>query len=251
MAENALKQMWSRGEVARGAWLSIPSSLSAEAVSKLGFDYVCIDMQHGVVDYAMAVDMLLAIHHGGSVPLVRVPANDFATINKLLDAGALGIVVPMIESAEDAREAVRACRYPPEGARSFGPTRASLLAGPDYFATANQAVACIPMIETRGALDEIEAIVAVPGVDAVYVGPNDLSLALGQGPGLDNDGAYQEAYRRIAKACQAAGVAAGIHASPRLDRKHVETGYSMITVSSDIGALMSGAVRDLRGARDG
>lgn len=249
--ENALKQRWARGEVAHGAWLSIPSSLPAEALAGLGFDYACIDLQHGVIDYATAVQQILAIHQRGGVPLVRVAANDFAAINRVLDAGALGVIVPMIESADDARASVRACRYPPQGARSFGPTRASLITGPDYFASANEAVLCIPMIETRGALDDLDAIVAVPGVDAVYVGPNDLSLALGGGPGLDNEGAYQDAYRRIAKTCAAAGIVAGIHANAQLAAKHVETGYRMITVSSDLGALLSGAARDLRESRDG
>jgi 4-hydroxy-2-oxoheptanedioate aldolase len=251
MVENALRRKRGRGEAALGAWLSIPSSLSAEAVSRLGFDYVCIDMQHGVVPYAAAVEMLLAIHHGGSVPLVRVPANDFATINRMLDAGALGVVVPMIESAADAREAVRACRYPPGGARSFGGARASVLFGPDYFEAANAAVVCVPMIETRGALDELDAILAVPGVDAVYVGPNDLSLSLGQRPGHDNDGAYRGAYLRVAKACAAAGVVAGVHANARLFPRHVETGYRMVTVSSDLVALTSAAARDLEQTRSG
>ncbi len=250
MAENPLKARWRDGEPTFGAWLSIPSSFSAEAIGQQEFDYVCIDMQHGLIDYAAAVEMLLAIHQGRAVPFVRVPQNDFGTINKLLDAGALGIVVPLVNSADEAKAVVRACRYPPEGARSFGPTRAAFVAGPDYFNTANAAVACIPMIETRQAVDAIDEILAVPGIDAIYVGPNDLSLALGQRPGLDNDGPYQEAYRRIAKACAAHGVTAGIHANPGLVAKHVGTGYRMITVSSDLGALVSGAARDLRRARE-
>jgi 4-hydroxy-2-oxoheptanedioate aldolase len=249
MVENALRATWSRGEAARGAWLSIPSTLSAEAIARLGFDYVCLDMQHGVVPYAAAVEMVLAIHHGGSVPLARVPSNDFATINRVLDAGALGVIVPMIESAADARAAVRACRYPPAGARSFGGARASVMFGPGYFEAANAEVLCIPMIETRGALDDLDAILAVPGVDAVYVGPNDLALSLGQRPGYDNDGGYRDAYLRVAKACAATGVVAGIHANARLCAKHVETGYRMITVSSDMVALTSAAARDLEETR--
>ncbi len=244
-----LKEKWRAGEPTYGGWLSIPSSLSAEAVGHQGFDYVCIDMQHGMIDYSAATEMLLAIHSADSCPIVRVPSNDFAAINRMLDVGALGIIVPMIDSADDARAAVRACRYAPDGSRSYGPTRASFVAGPNYFATANAAVACIPMIETRPALDALEEILAVPGVDAVYVGPNDLSLALGLGPGLDNEGAYQVAHQRIAKACAAHGVIAGIHANAGLAAKHVEAGYRMITVSSDLGALTAGAARDLRKSR--
>ena len=249
MPENPLKQRWAKGESALGAWLSIPSSFTAEVMARQGFDYVCVDMQHGLIDYQVGVSLLQAISTGPSVPLVRVPQNDFGTINKVLDAGALGVVVPLVNTAEQAREAVRACRYPPEGARSFGPARAGWSAGPDYFGSANATVACLCMIETRQAVDGIEEILAVPGIDAIYVGPNDLSLSLGLGPGLDNDGAYQEAYQRIAKACAAHGVVAGIHASAALAAKHTETGYRMVTVSSDMGGLVSGAARDLRNAR--
>ena len=249
MPQNPLKERWQRGEPAFGAWLSIPSSFSAEVMARQGFDYLCVDLQHGLIDYQVAVTMLQAISTTDVVPLARVPANDFATINKLLDAGALGVVVPMVNSPEEAREAVSACRYAPEGARSFGPARAAFSAGPDYFATANEAVACIPMVETRQAVEAIDEILQVPGIDAVYVGPNDLSLTLGLGPGLDNEGPFQEAYQRIAKACAARGVTAGIHANARLAPKHVEAGYRMITVSSDLGGLISGAARDLRSVR--
>lgn len=248
---NPVKEKWARGEPTFGAWLSIPSTFSAEAVARRGFDWVCIDTQHGLIDFQMAAEMLLAVHAAGTVPFVRVPSNDFAAINRMLDAGALGIIVPMIASADDVRAMVNACRYPPAGARSFGPTRAALAMGGNYFDIANDAVACIPMIETKSAVEAIEEIVALPGVDGVYVGPNDLSLALGQGPGLDNDGDYAQAYQRIAKACAAAGVAAGIHASASLAAKHVTTGYGMITVASDLAALVRGVARDLRTAREG
>lgn len=244
-----LKQKWAAGEPALGAWLTIPSSFSAEAVSHQGFDYVCIDMQHGLIDYAAATEMLLAIHSAGPTPVVRVPSNDFAMINKVLDAGALGIIVPMIASVADTEAAVRACRYPPLGGRSFGPTRAAFVAGADYFANANEAVACIPMIETKAALDDLDAVLSVEGVDAVYVGPNDLSLALGQPPGSDNPPPYQDAYRRIAEGCAARGIAAGIHANAKLAAKHVETGYRMITVTTDLSVLSAGCGRDLRTAR--
>jgi 4-hydroxy-2-oxoheptanedioate aldolase len=246
---SAMKQMWAAGEPALGAWLSIPSSFSAEAVAHQGFDYVCIDMQHGLIDYSDVPDMLLAIHSANTTPIVRVPSNDFAMINKVLDAGALGIIVPMIETVADVEAAVRACRYPPEGARSFGPTRAPFVAGPDYFRNANAKVACIPMIETLGALDHLDEILALPGVDAVYVGPNDLSLALGQQPGADNPRPYQDAYRKVAAACVEHGVIAGIHAKAKLASKHVATGYQMITVSSDLSAMTAACARDLGTAR--
>ena len=249
MAENALKARFLAGEPCYGVWLAIPSSYIAEAVSHQGFDYVCIDLQHGMIDYPAATEMLLAIHAAGAVPIVRVPSNDLGNIGRMLDAGAMGIIVPLIESVDDVRAAVRACRYPPDGSRSFGPNRAALSAGPDYFETANENVLCIPMIETRSALDAIEEIVTEPGVDALYVGPNDLSLSLGLQPGPDNPDPYQSAYRRIASASRAANVVAGIHANANLAAKHVETGYRMITISSDSGTLARGVARDLAKAR--
>ena len=249
MASNRVKEMWHRGETAYGAWLSIPSSLSSEALGRAGYDYVCIDLQHGLIDYPDADEMLLAINSTDATPFVRVPANDFAAINRALDAGALGIIVPMIHSVQEAERAVSACRYPPTGSRSYGPTRASLSFGANYFDVANELVVCVPMIETRQAVAEIESIASLPGVDAVYVGPNDLSLSLGQKPAADNDGAYQEAYREIADACEKAGAFAGIHANAALAPKHVKTGYRMITVSSDVSLLQRGAARELDRAK--
>ena len=249
MAGNALKERWAAGEASYGVWCAIPSSYVAEACSNQGFDYVCVDLQHGMIDYPVATEMILAIYAGGSVPIVRVPSNELGAINRMLDAGALGIIVPLIESVADVEAAVRACRYPPDGARSFGPNRAALVGGPTYFENANENVLCIPMIETLPALDQIEAIAAVPGVDALYVGPNDLSLSLGLPPGSDNPDPYQSAYRRIADVCEKAGVVAGIQANARLAAKHVDTGYRMITISTDAGTLMRGLAKDLRSVR--
>src|SRR5690349_4326479 len=188
MQENPLKTRWKRGETVFGVWLAGPGSFQAEVLARQGFDYVCIDLQHGMMNDVTALPMLQAIALTPAVPIVRVPMNDFASINRALDFGALGVIVPMVNSADDARAAVRACRYAPVGARSFGPSRGSL-ADPRYFEEANERVLCIPMIETREALEALPQILAVPGVDAIYVGPNDLSLTLGLGPGNDNPGA--------------------------------------------------------------
>jgi 4-hydroxy-2-oxoheptanedioate aldolase len=249
MANNRVKELWQCGEVAYGAWLSIPSSLSSEAIARVGFDYVCIDLQHGLIDDPAAAEMLVAISCTGATPFVRVPNNDAAAINRALDAGALGIIVPMIHSSDDACRAISSCRYPPEGTRSYGPVRASMTWGPDYFETANDLVVCVPMIETRQALEEIESIIALPGLEAIYVGPNDLSLSMGQPPGPDNGGSYQEAYRSIAKHCAARGIVAGIHGTAELAPKHVDTGYRMITVSGDLGLLRRAASQDLERAK--
>ena len=251
MRENAAKAKWRRGEVTYGAWLSIPSAFSAETVAHAGFDWVCIDMQHGVIDYQVAVTMLLALSTGDCTPIVRVPWNEPGIIGKMLDAGAMGIIVPMVNSVDEARAAIAACRYAPVGARSYGPTRATLYAGDDYFSHANEQVACIPMIETKRALDGLDAILDVPGIDAVYVGPADMSITLGLPPGMDNGGAFEEARLRIAAACAKRGIAPGIHGNASLAAKHAAAGYQMITIHSDIAAIASGAVADLALVRGG
>ena len=187
-------------------------------MARQGYVYICVDLQHGLIDYQMALGMLQAISQTPTIPFARVPSNDFGAINKILDAGVLGVIVPMVNSPEEARAVVDACRYNPEGSRSFGPTRAGYSAGPNYFSSANAEVACVPMIETRQAVERVDEILSV-------------------------------ARQTIAKACAAHGVTAGIHASASLAAKHIEAGYRMITVSSDTGSLASGAARDLRRAR--
>lgn len=251
MRANAVKARWRAGETALGAWLSLPSALSAEIMAREAFDYVCIDMQHGGIDYQAALGMIQAIDAAGGTPFARVPWNEPGVIMKLLDAGALGVVVPMVNSVAEAEAAVAACRYHPAGARSFGPLRAGMVHGPDYFARANDEVACIPMIETERALDSLDAILAVPGIDAVYVGPADLSITLGLPPGMDNGGRFEEARQAIAAACARHGVVAGIHASAALAAKHTAAGYRMVTISSDQGGMRAAARADLERARGG
>jgi 4-hydroxy-2-oxoheptanedioate aldolase len=251
MRENAAKARWRRGEVTHGAWLSIPSAFSAETVARAGFDWVCIDMQHGVIDYQVAATMLLALGTGDCTPIVRVPWNEPGIIGKMLDAGAMGIIIPMVNSVDEARAAVVACRYAPVGARSYGPTRAALYAGADYFTHANEQVACIPMIETKRALEDLDAILDVPGIDAVYVGPADMSITLGQQPRMDNGGAFEEARIRISEACAKRGITAGIHANAALAPKHAAAGYRMITITSDIAAIAAGCATDLSSVAKG
>ncbi len=250
MRVNTMKEKWARGEVTHGAWLSIASSFSAEVMAHQGFDWICIDMQHGVVDYQVAVTMLQAIGTTDTIPIVRVPWNEFGIIGKVLDAGALGVIIPMVNSVEEAQRAVAACRYFPEGSRSFGPTRAGYYAGANYFGEANRQVACIPMIETKQAVERLDEILAVPGIDAVYVGPADLSITLGLPPRMDNGGAFEEARLRIADRCAKYGVTPGIHATAALAAKHEAAGYRMITISGDVGAMALGAAADLKLAGD-
>ncbi|HXK33241.1 MAG TPA: aldolase/citrate lyase family protein, partial [Dehalococcoidia bacterium] len=241
MRKNTVKEKWRRGEIVYGAWLGIPSALSAEIVARQGYDYACVDMQHGAIDFADAYDMIVAISGTETMPFVRVPWNEFGIINKVLDAGAMGVIIPMVNTPEEAQACVRACRYAPEGARSYGPTRAAMWAGDGYFEQANAEIACIPMVETREAVARLDEILAVEGIDAVYVGPADLSVSLGMTPGLRNPGEWEAARVTIAEACGKYGIAAGMHApDPSLYRFHEAAGYRMITAMSDMVALTEG-----------
>jgi 4-hydroxy-2-oxoheptanedioate aldolase len=246
---NLVKDKWSRGEIAYGAWLTVPSAYSAEIVAHAGFDWACVDMQHGTIDYQVAVEMLLALSTTDTMPFIRVPWNEPGIIGRVLDAGAMGVIIPMVNSPEQARQAVAACRYPPLGARSYGPGRAALYGAPDYFTHANERVAVIPMIETKEALACVDDIVSVLGIDAVYVGPADLSISLGMPPRLRNDGAWEEARQQIAAACGRHGVIAGIHANADLAQLHADAGYRMIMVSGDAGNIAAAAARDIEHAR--
>ena len=147
MRENMLRRLWREGKAAVNGWCAIPSSFSAETMAHQGWDSVTVDLQHGVVDYQTAVTMLQAISQTPTIPFVRVPWNEFGIIGKMLDAGAYGVIIPMVNSPEEAKAAVAACRHYPQGSRSFGPARAASYAGSDYFAHANEEIAVIPMIE--------------------------------------------------------------------------------------------------------
>ncbi len=249
MRRNLVKEKWTRGEIAYGAWLTIDSAYSAEVIAHAGFDWVCIDMQHGHIDYQVAISMLVAISTTDAMPFVRVPWNEPGIIGKVLDAGAMGVIIPMTNTVEETRAAVAACRYPPEGARSYGPGRVTLYAGADYFDHANEEVAVIPMIETKQALDSIDDILSIPGIDAVYFGPSDMSISLGLPPRVDNDGVWEEARLRIASACQQHGVIAGVHANADLAEKHAAAGYRMIMITSDVGVMASTAAQNIAAVR--
>lgn len=215
----------------------------------MGFDYVCIDTQHGAIEYSDAVPMIQGILLGGSSPIVRVPWNEQGIIGKMLDAGAHGVIVPMVNTVAEAEAAVRSMRYGPDGARSYGPTVVKMR-HENYPAWSADNVAVIPMIETRQALDNIDDILAVPGIDAIYVGPADLSITLGLPPG-NNDGepAFDDALSTILEACRRAGVVAGIHTSGDLVNRRLDAGFSMVTVTSDLLAARIGYNTELAKVR--
>ena len=245
-----LPQRWRDGATALGAWMFLREPLLAEVAGEAGYDYVCIDMQHGLASYSDVTVMLLGLGRCASAPIVRVPWNEPGIIGRVLDAGALGVIIPMVNSAEEAARAVAACRYAPVGARSFGPLTAMIRHGRHYLRTANDEVACIPMIETVQAVEGIDEILAVPGIDAVYVGPSDLSLTMGLPPLADHDDArFQAALATIVDACNRRGVIPGIHASPALAQARAEQGFRMITVGFDQTPVMAALRADLAAAR--
>jgi len=245
--DNALKQIWATGGTAHGAWLGIPDSMVAETIGSLGFDYLCIDMQHGLADYTRALGILQALGRSSAAAIVRVPWNEPGIIGRMLDAGALGVIIPMVNTVAEAEAAVRACRYAPAGARSWGPTRAARLHDEYSTEAANSAVACIPMIETAAAVGAIDEILAVDGIDAIYIGPADLSITYGLQPAGDNPGVFAEAIETVLAACERHGVVPGIHANPALAQKRRDQGFRMITVCSDLLALAEGAAAMLAG----
>lgn len=248
--KNALRQKWASDEVTYGAWLAIPSAYSAELMAGLGFDWVCIDTQHGLIGYSTAVEMLQAISRTETTALVRAPWNEPGIIGKLLDAGAEGIIIPMVNSKEEAEAAVAACRYPPAGRRSYGPVRAALVHGASYFEAANQEVLCIPMVETREAVERLDDILSIPGIDAIYVGPNDLSLSLGLSPAADHDEpTFAEALSRILDCTKRHGVIAGCAGGVTVAARRASQGFQLVEVTRDAASMARMAIQDLKAVR--
>ena len=252
MRENRLKKIWREGETAVNGWLHVPSSFSAEVMAHAGYDSLTVDMQHGPIDYGSLVPMLQAISTTDTVPVVRVPWNDPGLIMQVLDAGCYAVICPMVNTREQAEAFVGACRYPPGGYRSFGPYRATLYAGQDYTDHADDTVVTIAMIETREALENLDEILDVEGLDAVFVGPSDLGQSLGYGPGVDRkEPEVIEAIDKVLAAARDRGLAAGIFAgSPEYASGMVEKGFRFVNVSTDaqlMAKAAAGVVADLKG----
>jgi len=229
-----IHEIWSKGGAVINGWLHIPHSYSAEVISHVGFDSVTCDMQHGLIDYASAIGMLTAISTTATTPMVRVPALDAGLIGRVLDAGALGVICPMINSATEAEKLVDACRYAPLGSRSFGPNRAVFL-GSDYVQAANQMVVQFAMIETQQALDNLDSILSVDGLQGIYVGPADLSMSLGYAPKADpTDAPIIEALEHVVRRARDKGVIAGIHTGSAAGaRKMIGKGYQFVSLPND------------------
>jgi 4-hydroxy-2-oxoheptanedioate aldolase len=248
MRKNKIKQMMLGGKPVINGWCAIPSTVSCEAMTQQGWDSLTIDMQHGLIDYSNALPMLQTISATNLTPLARVNWNEPGQIMKILDAGCYGVICPMVSNKQDAEQFVQACMYPPKGYRSFGPVRGLMYGGADYPDHANDEILKIAMIETKESLDKLDEIMSTPGIDAIYIGPADLSLALKEKPGFDrpeNSKAYSEILR-ILEHAKKNNIFAGIHnGTPEYSLKMIEKGFNFVTIASDLRFLSSEAKKNV------
>ncbi|HEY0267458.1 MAG TPA: aldolase/citrate lyase family protein [Rhizomicrobium sp.] len=239
---NNVKTLWASGKAVVNGWLAIPSAFSAEVLSKCGFDAITVDLQHGVQDYMSMVACFQGMQASPVTPMVRVPWNEPGIIGKVLDAGAMGVICPMINTRQEAEAFVSYFKYPPQGARSNGPIRAAMYGeASGYQATANAETLCLPMIETRTAIENLDAILDVPGVAGVYIGPSDLGFSYGLKPILDREEPEILAiYDKILKACDKRGLHAGIHtASSAYSVRAIAMGFRLVTFGPNEAAFMA------------
>lgn len=252
MRANSIRDALARGAHVVNGWCSVGSSHVAEILGHQGYDSLTIDLQHGAIGYETAFAMLQAISSTPATPFVRVPWNDPALVMKLLDAGAYGVICPMVNSRRDAESFVGAGRYPPRGYRSFGPNRAVQYAGADYVQGADREVLLFAMIETRPGLEAVDEIASVPGLDGVYVGPGDLSLALGAPPAMAPVAPeVLAAMARVREAAKRAGIFAAVHTDgPETARQRFSEGFGLCTLQNDTRLLMNAASAQVRRMRE-
>lgn len=254
MKPNGMKKIWKDGGAVLNGWLSIANPFTAEIMAAQGYDSVSIDLQHGIVDYQAAVSMFQAMAASGVTPMARVPWLDPAAIMKILDAGAYGVICPMINTRQEAERLVSYVRYPPNGCRSFGPSRAVFSAGADYGNYADQEIVCLGMIETREGFNNLNEIVSTPGLDGVYIGPADLTLGLtgrSYPTGFDREEPEMiAAIQKVLSSAHAAGIKAGLHCgTPTYATRAVEWGFDLVTVSNDVRLLAGAASASVQSFR--
>jgi 4-hydroxy-2-oxoheptanedioate aldolase len=251
----SLARRLAAGETVFTGWCGLPAPIVAETIAREGFAAVTLDQQHGLWDTAATVAGIAAVRTAGAAPIVRVPLGAFASASRALDFGAEGVIAPMINSVADAKAFVGATKFPPLGERSWGPMRAITLAGISdpklYLREANAAVVTLAMIETRAAMENLDAIAAAPGIDILFVGPSDLSIALSDGTDLDpHSGHVETAIDRIVEACRKAGKIAGLYCV-NAERALVcaQRGVRFLAVGSDLAFLRAGTAAQLKTLR--
>jgi 4-hydroxy-2-oxoheptanedioate aldolase len=251
---NAVKEAWKAGKAVVNGWLAIPNAFSAEMYARCGWDSVTVDMQHGVQDYLSCVACFQGIQPSGAVPMVRVPWNEPGIIGKVLDAGAMGVICPMVNTEAEARALVQYCKYPPAGTRSNGPISAGAYGSSGtYQKTANDEILVIPMIETRTAIENIGKILDVPGIDGIYIGPSDLSFSLGKEPKLDvEDPEILAIYDMLLAETGKRGIAAGLHnGTPAYAKRMIEKGFKLVTIANEVGLMVQAATAAVKATRGG
>ena len=253
MRENRVRSIWEAGGAVVNGWLQIPDTFAAEIMTHQGWDSLTIDMQHGPVDYQAALRMLQVVGTTNTAPFARVPWNEPGIIMKMLDAGCYGIICPMVNSRAECERFVGACLYPPKGYRSFGPTRVTYYAGADYAPNANNTVIPMAMIETRQAVENLDEILSVPGLVAVYVGPADLAQSYGQPPRTDHTDPFMvDIIERIVAGCRQHKIYAGIHvASTDYALYAIERGFQFVTILSDSRLLAAAAGAAVKTVKEG
>ncbi len=241
--QNKSKAHLKAGQPSVGTWLRLDGTLAAEMMAHVGFDWLVLDAEHSAFDIHSLQMMMQAIGTTDTVPMVRVPWNDPMELKRTLDAGAYGVVIPMVKSAEDARQAVQAVRYPPLGERSFGSVRGPLYAGADYNVTANDEILLVLQLEHVEAVRNVGEILAVPGFDAIFIGPNDLGASMMTEPGVRPPREQVEAAcQTILDACQGAGIPCGYHCGSADEvNRRIAQGYQFLALSMDTGFLVNGA----------
>jgi 4-hydroxy-2-oxoheptanedioate aldolase len=255
MIKNKLKEIWAAGRPSINGWLSIGNAFTAEIMAAQGYDSIAIDVQHGALDYSSVLPMFQAMRASGVVPMARVPWLEPGIIMKVLDAGAYGVICPMVNTAAQAAEFVSYVRYPPHGQRSFGPTRVSFAAGANYATEANGEILAFAMVETKQAMENLDGIAATPGLDGIYVGPADLTFSLTQGrlaPAFDREEPEMiEALKTIVAACKRNSIRAALHCgTPDYAARAIGWGFDMTTVSGDSRLLAAAAATSVAKFRD-
>jgi len=246
--------MWKSGGTVISGWLTLGNRVTAEAMAQCGWDALTIDVQHGTLEYGDVLGMIQAIDVSGIPTLVRAPWNEPGIIMKLLDAGAAGVICPGIETAEDCRRFVGACKYPPKGYRSHAGTRALGYGGGGQSpASINRRVLAIAMIESLEALENLDAILATPGLSGIFIGPNDLCLSMTGSGGIDHeDGPVRDAIWRIIAACKARRMPVGLYCGGAIYAARMAAqGVDFIALASDLGLMTSGARRLLSELKSG
>jgi len=251
---NRVKELWRAGKPVATGWCSTPDPMTTEVMARAGFDALILDMQHGMtIGPDRAAIWLQIVGQTDVVPIVRIPWNEPTFAQWVLDAGALGVIIPMVNSVADARKAIGACRYPPLGYRSNGPNRARFHHGTDYFSRANDEVICLAMIETAEAVEALEEIAKVPGCDGYYIGPTDLAISMGLPPQLDHKApAHVAAVQRVIDVARAHGQFAGIHVTgPEEGLRRWQQGFNLNPIGADIALLSASVARTVSEFRQG